>query len=87
MVTCPGESFAARVGASLVDAAGLPDLIAQDLADYQAKILELIDHPDRLKAYRRHLESQRLTLPLFDTPAFARALEAAFRTMLCSASS
>jgi len=87
VLTCPGDSFAARVGASLVSAAELPDLIVKDLAAYEATALELIDTPQRLQDYRTHLETNRLKLPLFDTPTLVRDLEEAYRTMLCTVSS
>lgn len=87
VLTCTGDTFAARVGASLLSAVGLTDLITGSLAEYKAKALDLINRPQQLKDYRTRLESQRLQLPLFNTPGFVQDLEKAYRTMLCSASS
>ena len=38
VLTCPGETFASRIGASLLSAVGLPELIAADLTEYDAAL-------------------------------------------------
>jgi protein O-GlcNAc transferase len=75
MLTCRGLTFAGRVGASLLRASGLPDLIAASEADYASRLLDLVAKPDRLRAYRAQLESTRETNPLFDTAGFTRDWE------------
>jgi tetratricopeptide (TPR) repeat protein len=80
LLTVPGHSFPARVAASILQAAGLPELIADDLAGYEAKALELARNPGALKAIRDKLG--RTVLPLFDTARFTRELEAAYLAML-----
>jgi protein O-GlcNAc transferase len=76
MLTCPGRTFASRVGASVLRAAGLPELIAASLDDYQARLVELASAPDALRDYRAFLERTRQHNPLFDTVGFARDWEA-----------
>lgn len=76
MLTCRGETFAGRVGASLLVAAGLPDLVTDSPDDYRARLLALVADRAALQAYRAHLEAPRATNPLFDTAAFARDWEA-----------
>jgi predicted O-linked N-acetylglucosamine transferase (SPINDLY family) len=82
VVTTPGHSFPARVAASILTAAGLPELIAPNLSSYESLALELATHPERLRAIREKLAHNRQTTPLFDTARFTRNLEAAYRTML-----
>lgn len=82
VLTCAGESFAARVGASLLQAVGLPQLVTHDAAAFEARAIELATRPGELDAMKAHLRERRLTLPLFDTEAFARRIEAAFEAML-----
>lgn len=82
VVTTPGHSFPARVAASILTAAGIPELIAADLTSYEAVALELAANPDRLRSIREKLAQNRQTAPLFDTAHFTRNLEAAYRTML-----
>jgi len=81
VLTCAGEAFASRVGASLLAAAGLPELITYHLDDYEALAFDLATTPGRLAEVRERLQSGRSTAPLFDTPRFARHLEAAYLQM------
>ncbi len=81
VVTCKGKSFVGRVAASQLEAAGLPDLIAAGLADYEALALALAREPGRLNALRERLRRNRELCPLFDTARFARGLEAAYEAM------
>jgi protein O-GlcNAc transferase len=81
VVTCRGETFAARVAASVLGAVGLPDLITTNLADYEALALWLATDPPLLESVRQRLEANRLTFPLFDLERFRRHIEAAFVTM------
>ena len=81
VLTCPSRSYASRVGASLLTAVGLPELIAGDVAQYEQLAVNLACDRGRLGALREKLASQRLTAPLFDTARFARNLENAYRTM------
>ena len=75
VVTLPGKQFAARVGASLVSAAGLKQLVAKDVEDYECIARSMAANPARLGALRRGLEADRLTLPLFDTVSYCREFE------------
>jgi predicted O-linked N-acetylglucosamine transferase (SPINDLY family) len=76
MLTCRGATFAGRVGASLLKAAGLPELIAESPDEYAARLLELVASPKRLRDYRSLLQSTRATNPVFDTAGFTRDWEA-----------
>jgi protein O-GlcNAc transferase len=81
VLTLPGASFASRVGASLLTALGLPDLIATSETDYVAKAVDLAADRDALKALKARLGKAVETSPVFDPTAFARSLEAAFAGM------
>ncbi|QEH32329.1 TPR repeat-containing protein YrrB [Aquisphaera giovannonii] len=78
VLTCPGETFASRVGASIVGAVGLPELVARDVADYERTAVELAHDPDRLDRLRTRLATLRTTAPPFDPPRFVRNLERAY---------
>ena len=73
-----GEAFAGRVAASLLKAAGLPELITGTLADYRALALELGRDRDALKKLKEKLALAPSTARLFDTARFTRHLEAAY---------
>ena len=78
VLTLPGRQFASRVGASLVSAVGLPEMIAKSAAEYEARALELANDPDALAALRSKLQRNRRSAPLFDTRGFTRRLEQGF---------
>ncbi len=81
VLTCLGETFAGRVAASLVTAAGLPELVTRDLAEYESRALSLAATPEKLQALRDRLTQTRLSCALFDTEKFCRHLEAAYVAM------
>jgi predicted O-linked N-acetylglucosamine transferase (SPINDLY family) len=82
VLTQLGKAFPGRVAASLVTAAGLPELVVRDARDYETLALELARDPARLAAIREKLAANRATAPLFDSARFARNLEAAYVRML-----
>jgi protein O-GlcNAc transferase len=81
VLTCPGNTFAARVAASLLRAVGLPELVTASLAEYEALARTLAQDPARLAAIKAKLVRNRDTEPLFDTARFTRDLEAVYTTM------
>src|SRR5581483_2897691 len=81
LITLPGNSFPARVAASILHAANLPELIVPDLAAYENLALKLARDPAALKAVREKL-TDKSAMPLFDTARFTRNLEAAYIAML-----
>ena len=81
LVTCLGTTFAGRVGASLLHAVGLPELVTRTLSDYEVLALKLAKEPSVLRQTKEKLARNRLTQPLFDTARFTRNIETAYRRM------
>jgi predicted O-linked N-acetylglucosamine transferase (SPINDLY family) len=81
VLSCAGQSFASRVAASALTAAGLPELVMHSLAEYEQQALALAQQPARLAELRTRLAAQRSSVPLFDTALYTRHLEQAFHTM------
>lgn len=81
VLTCAGETFAARVAGSLIHAACLSELVTDSLKDYEEKALQLARSPTLLSSMKQKLMTEQLTSPLFDTAAFAQALEAIYQSM------
>jgi protein O-GlcNAc transferase len=81
VLTCLGSSFAGRVAASLLKAVGLPELVTRSLDEYEELAMALARNPDLLGAVRTRLKQNRNRAALFDTPRYARSLEAAYVTM------
>lgn len=81
VLSCFGTTFAGRVGASLLNAAGLPELVTHSLAAYETLALDLAHDRDTLDRARKKLALNRDTCALFDTARFTRHFEAALTTM------
>jgi predicted O-linked N-acetylglucosamine transferase (SPINDLY family) len=81
VLTCPGSTFAGRVAGSLLQAIGLPDLIAPTLEEYERLALRLAREPALLAGIRQKLARNNALEPLFDIAAYTRAIEAAYRQM------
>jgi hypothetical protein len=74
-VTCSGNSFASRVAGSLLKTVGLESLITQSVAEYESKIMELLNNPEQLTNIRKMLQANKLVTPLFDTAGYTRDFE------------
>jgi protein O-GlcNAc transferase len=81
VVVCRGDRHAGRVGASLLSQIGLSDLIAESAQEYVEVALALADDSTRRKELRYCLRSRMAASPLCDAGAFARKMEAVFRTI------
>ena len=75
VLTFPGNSFATRVCASIVAAAGAPELICSGPDEYTRRAIALAHDREALATVRASLQRQRDTCALYDTPAFVRRLE------------
>lgn len=82
VLTCLGETFAGRVAASLNHAAGLPELVAASLDDYEERAVFLAQNPDQLAVYKQRLAEQRSTATLFDIERYVRGLEGALDSIV-----
>jgi predicted O-linked N-acetylglucosamine transferase (SPINDLY family) len=82
LVTLRGTTFPGRVAASLLFAAGLPDLVTTSLADYEALALRLATSPATLADARQRLAQQRDRCALFDIERYRRHIEGAYATMV-----
>ena len=81
VLTCLGTTFVGRVAASLLQAVGLPDLVAGSPAAYEARAMELAQDRTALAQIRAKLAANRETHPLFDTDRYRRHVESAYLAM------
>jgi protein O-GlcNAc transferase len=81
VLTCLGDTFTGRVGASLLSAVRLPELITSSLDAYEEKAISLARDPRNLMAIKRKLAEHRLVTPLFDTTLITKGIEKAYSTM------
>jgi protein O-GlcNAc transferase len=82
LLTQLGETFVSRVAASVLAAAGVPELVTADAQAYESLALALARDPARLQALRARVCAARTASPLFDSPGYARALESLYARML-----
>jgi protein O-GlcNAc transferase len=81
MLTIRGHTFAGRITASMLHAIGLPELVADNLSEYETLALKLATNAPLLEGIRRKLAEKRLKSPVFDTDRTRRNLEAAYTIM------
>ncbi|MEM7408031.1 MAG: tetratricopeptide repeat protein [Pseudomonadota bacterium] len=77
VITLRGAAHAGRVGASLLCAAGLSELVAEDRAGYVDAAVTLASDADRLYRLSAGLRDQMQQSALMNAPAFARRFESA----------
>jgi len=81
VLSCVGDNAASRVGASLLMALEMPELIANDFEEYQEKAVHYATHPTALKALREKLQEKKMSAPLFNTVQTVQYIESAYKTM------
>lgn len=81
VLTLAGTTLASRVGASLLHAIGMPELITHTVEEYESAPRRLAASPAEVAQLRQRLQSNRGTAPLFDAPRFAKNIEAAYQAM------
>jgi len=82
VLTQAGESFASRVGASLLRAAALDQMVVRSEDDYVDLAVELSRNTGKTLQIRAHLEENRNGLKLFETKNLVRSVEAGYRRAL-----
>ena len=81
VVTLAGDRHAARVGASLLQRAGLEQLVTASPAAYLQQAVALANALPQCRAARPTIRARLAASPLADAPGFTRALEAALLAM------
>ena len=82
VLTKIGESFAARVSASLLTSIGLPELITYSEKEYEEKALNIAIKPDLLITLKSKLINSKNKSPLYNSELFTRDLEKIFKKLI-----
>lgn len=85
VITARGHGFPGRVSESLLNAAGLPELVAENHRDFVKQAAAFANDRARLRPLRERLVKNRFTMPLFDAKRFCRNLERAYEAMAARA--
>jgi protein O-GlcNAc transferase len=83
VVSMTGRNHASRVGLSLLNAAGMPELAGSDEREYVEIAKAVAGDFDKLEMIRDSLRQRMRQSRLLDAPAFTRGLEAAYRSAWC----
>jgi predicted O-linked N-acetylglucosamine transferase (SPINDLY family) len=87
IVTRAGRTYISRMAGSLLNAIGLPDLVTDNLADYERLAITLGRNPARVASHQRYLAEHGRSSPLFDLPQTVRDIEAQFAQLALAARS
>ncbi len=82
ILTCMGRTSVGRLGASILHAAGLSELVTTSLEEYESLAVALAADPPRLAAIRARLRAGLPKSKLLDLDRTARHIESAYRTMV-----
>lgn len=78
VLTCMGQSFASRVGASLLRTLGMTELIATSVKHYEDLAVGIAIEPSRFESIKQKLAETRRNSPLFNAESFTRQIEKAY---------
>lgn len=81
IVTKRGSSFASRVAASLMTAAGIPECITNSDQEYVNLAVHFAENPSALQAIKQKLQSGLSSCPLFDARRYVRNLESGYTSI------
>jgi predicted O-linked N-acetylglucosamine transferase (SPINDLY family) len=81
VISLRGDRLVGRLGATVLENAGMAECVAANRADYVRKAVELGRDADRLAAIRAGMRTKLAASVLCDVAGFTRKLEAAYRGM------
>ena len=82
VVTLTGNSFASRVGASILSYVGIKELIARSTKEYQELGIELAIKPNKLAMLKNRIKASASKSNLFDSYSFTKKLENIYLNLL-----
>ncbi len=75
VLACKGNTYVGRMAASIVNAVGLPELVAGNPQEYEEIASRLASEPGQLRSLRQKLAASKSGQPLFDTELTTRHIE------------
>jgi len=82
VVAWRGDRWVSRTSATLLQAAGLDELVADDVPGYISVAASLAREPEKLVSMRRNMREKLLASRACDTAGFARSMESIYRKIL-----
>jgi len=84
VLTCVGDTFAARVAGSLLSTLNLNELITYSLQDYESKAIYICKNTDNLLEIKQKVLAKKTDSPLFNSALFAESVESIYETIWAS---
>jgi len=81
VITCMGEVQSSRLAASLLNALEMPELIAQNLKEYEVLAIYYAQNNLARQTMRNKLKNKRYTAPLFDIPRTVKHIDTAYKNV------
>jgi len=81
VISVAGDHLPSRVAAGILQAIGLPELIAHDLDDYRTLAIDLARDSAKRTALRKRILRNKRTAPVFDLDRYVTDIEALFERM------
>ena len=81
IITCAGKSFASRIGASLLNAIQIPELITTNLYEYEILAIKLANNPGLISEIREKINIKKSSSLLFNTPKWVENIEVAYKAI------
>ena len=75
VLTCKGKIFAGRMGSSLLNAVNMPELITENLEQYESLAINLANNPEQLKIIKNKLDKNLPAALLYDINLFTKNIE------------
>lgn len=82
VLTKKGTNFSSRVSESLLNALGVPELVADDDNAFVEMAVRLAENGVEIQSIRQKINANRCMAPLFDSERSARHVEKAFSMMI-----
>jgi protein O-GlcNAc transferase len=79
VLTFLGQSFSARMCGSLLNAIGMPELVASSQKEYEDLAISIGRDSEKISKLKNKLAINRRTMPLFDTKLFTESVESAYK--------
>ena len=80
-LTLCGNTFSSRVGASMLNALELNEMITLTDKDFENLAIELANNPKKLQLIKNKLNHNKISKPLFNTKLFTKNIEKAYSTI------
>lgn len=81
VLTCTGQAYASRMAAALLEAIGMPELVATTLDEYRNMAISLATDPEKMKRLRIKLQASITQSSLYDVIGFTDKLEQSYIQM------